>query len=587
MKKNNEIAGIFYLIAEFLEIKGIGFRSYAYTRAGLSLEAMDQDIEMAFEQGGRNGLKQIPGIGESLAKKIEEFLKTGKIQYYENLKKSTPVKVEELTKVRGLGPKKIKILYEKLGIRTVKHLKKAGETGKIALLPGFGKKAEQNILQAIEFLKASKGRFLINEILPIANEIQKQLQALKQVKKIAIAGSFRRGKETIGDLDFLIVANKPQIVMDYFCSMLGVVKIWSKGETRSSIRTKQGVDVDLRVVSEQSYGAALQYFTGSVEHNIVVRKIAMSRGMKLNEYGLFRGKKRIAGKNEKEIYKKLGMDWPAPEIRENNGEIGAALKYELPKLVGIKNIKGDLHCHSNWSDGAHPIKQMAQTAIQMGYEYLGISDHTKFLKAASGLNEKQLAEQKKEIDKINKGFRARDIGFRVLHGAEVNILKNGAIDIKDSALEKLDYVIAGIHSDFPAFGCPARGGQMPKNAMTQRIIRAMQNPNVDIIAHPFTRVLKRREPCKMDFYKILRAAKQFGVILEINGSPVRLDLNDKNIRLAKQAGVKMIINSDAHHKDQLGFMQFGVSQARRGWAEKKDIINTRPLKGLLRFFQTK
>ena len=583
MSKNKEIAKIFYKIADFLAMDEIQFKPIAYRKVAFILNTMEQSVEEIYNSGGLKALdRKIPGVGKNIALKIEEYLKTGKIKYYEKLKKQTPIDFSEIINVEGMGPKKAKVLIEKLGIRNLKDLERAAKTGKIAPLFGFGKKTQQNILQAIKFLKASKGRFLLGEILPIVHEIEKQLKTLKQIKKISIAGSFRRKKETIGDLDFLIALKKtknPEAVakkvMDFFTSLPGVIKVWGRGITKSSIRLEYGCDADLRVVPAKSYGAALQYFTGSVGHNIVIRKIAMSKGMKLNEYGLFKGKKRIAGKTEKEIYKKLGMDLPAPEIRENQGEIGAALKGKLPKLVELKHIKGDLHCHSNWSDGAHSIKQMAQTAINMGYEYLGISDHTKFLKVANGLNAKRLAEQKKEINSLNSKFEIRNSKFRILKGCEVNILNNGLIDIKDEALKKLDYVIAGIHSDF----------KMPKNEMTERIIKAMQNPNIHIIAHPFTRVLKKREPCKIDFNKILRAAKQFNVILEINAFPARLDLNDKNIRLAKQAGVKMIIGSDAHHKDQLKYMEFGVSQARRGWAEKRDIVNTRSLSKLLKLFK--
>ena len=583
MKKNKEIAKIFYKIADLLAMDEIQFKPIAYRKVAFILNTMEQSVEEIYNSGGLKALdEKIPGVGKNIALKIQEYLKTDEIKYYSKLKKQMPIDFSEIINVEGMGPKKAKVLSEKLGIRNLKDLEKAGKQHKIAPLFGFGKKTEQNILQGIKFLKASKGRFLINEILPIANEIKAQLQNLKQVKKIAIAGSFRRRKETIGDLDFLVALKKNKNqqaeinkVMEFFTSLPEVVKVWGKGPTKSSIIMGSGCDVDLRIVPEQSYGAALQYFTGSVEHNIVIRKIAMSKGMKLNEYGLFKGKKRIAGKTEKEIYNKLGMDCPAPEIRENKGEIGAALKGKLPKLVELKNIKGDLHCHSTWSDGIHSIKQMAQTAIGIGYQYLGISDHTKFLKVSNGLNEKQLAQQKKEIDKFNCKLKIENCKFRILQGCEANILNNGLIDIKDEALKKLDYVMAGIHSSF----------KMPKAKMTERLIRAMKNPNINIIVHPFGRVLKRRDEYEVDFEKILRAAKQFNVILEINAFPTRLDLNDQKIRQAKNAGVKMIIGSDAHHKDQLKFMEFGVSQARRGWAEKKDIVNTQPLNKLLELFK--
>jgi DNA polymerase (family 10) len=361
--------------------------------------------------------------------------------------------------------------------------------------------------------------------------------------------------------------------MDFFTSLPGVIKIWGKGTTKSSVRMKEGFDMDIRVVPARSYGSALQYFTGSKEHNIAIRKIAIEKGLKLSEYGLFRGPKMIAGKNEKEIYNALGMDWIPPEIRENQGEIEMALERKLPKLIDYQDIKGDLHCHSKWDGGQNTIKEIATTAKEMGYQYIGIADHTKFLRIEHGLDEKKLVLQRKEIEKLNSQFSI--FNFQILQGCEANILNDGSIDIKDETLKKLDYVIAGVHSNF----------KMEKEKMTERIIRAMKNPNVDIISHPTGRIIKRRDEYQIDFDKILRAAKEYKVILEINSFPERLDLNDQNIRRAKEVKVKMVINTDAHHKDQLRFIEFGIAQARRGWAEKEDIINTQPLKKLLKFFK--
>jgi DNA polymerase (family 10) len=571
--KNQEIAKIFYEIAEYLEMDEIAFRPYAYQKAAFNLENLGQDIEEIYKKQGLKGLKKIPGIGEHIALKIEEYLKKGKIKYYEKLKKRSPVNLGELTAVEGLGPKKIKTLYQKLGIRNVKDLEKAAKSHKIEPLFGFGEKTEKNILESIEFLKKDKGRFLLGEILPIVEEVYEELKNLKQVEKIDVVGSLRRMKETIGDIDLLIASEKPQKVMDFFVSLKGIEKVWGKGTTKASVRMKQGFDIDVRVVLKKSYGAALQYFTGSKEHNIAVRKIAISKRFKLNEYGLFQGKKIIAGRTEKEVYKALGMDWIPPEIRENQGEIGTALKGKLPKLLQLKDIKGDLHCHSSWNGGENSILEMAKKAMEMGYEYIGISDHTKFLRIEYGLDEEQLSKQRKEIDKLNKKFVKKK--FKILQGAETNILRDGSIDIKDKALKRLDYVIAGIHSSF----------KISQAEMTKRIISAMKNPNIDIISHPTGRILKRREEYEIDFDKILRAAKEFKVILEINACPVRLDLSDLNIRRCKTAGVKMVINTDAHHKDQMKYMKLGVAQARRGWAEKKDIINTQPLIRLLKYFK--
>ena len=573
--KNQELAKIFYEIANYLEMEGVAFKPYAYQKAAITLEILEEDVEEIYKKGGIKSLKEIPGVGESIALKIEEYLKTGKIKYYEEFKKKIPVNLEEIIAVEGMGPKKAKVLYQKLGIRNLKDLEKAAKSHKIAPLFSFGEKTEKNILEGIAFLERSKGRFLLGEILPKVKEVYQGLKTLKEVEKIDPAGSVRRMKETIGDVDFLVISKNPQKVMDFFVSLPGIVKIWGKGTTKSSVRTREGFDMDIRVVPARSYGSALQYFTGSKEHNIATRKIAMDRGLKLSEYGLFRGLKMIAGKTEEEVYKALGMDWIPPELRENQGEIEAALKRRLPKLVELKDIKGDLHTHSNWDGGKNTIEEMTKRAQEMGYQYLGISDHTKFLRIEHGLNEKQLTQQRKEIESLNSKFKNREINFRILQGAETNILNDGSIDIKDEALKKFDFVIAGIHSNF----------KMPKEKMTERIIKAMKNPNVDIISHPTGRILKRRDEYQIDFDKILRVAKETGTILEINSFPERLDLNAENIRQAKEAGVKMVINTDSHHKDQLRFIEFGIAQARRGWAERDDIINVHPLEKLLKFFK--
>ena len=573
--KNQEIAKIFYEIANYLEMEGVAFKPYAYQKAALTLEGLEKDVEEIYKEGGREALLKIPGIGESMAEKIEEYLKTGKIKYYEELKKKTPVNIEELMAVEGMGPKKAKVLYQKLGIRNLKDLEKAAKSHKIASLFGFGEKTEKNILEGINFLKRSKGRFLLGEILPTVKEVYQKLKSLKEVEKIDPAGSVRRMKETIGDVDFLVISKNPGKVMDFFVRFPGIIKIWGKGSTKSSVRMREGFDMDIRVVPARSYGSALQYFTGSKEHNIATRKIAMDRNLKLSEYGLFRGPKMIAGKTEEEVYKALGMQWIPPEMRENQGEIEAALSGKLPQIIGYKDIKGDLHCHSQWDGGTNTIMEMVKAAQNMGYEYIGISDHTKFLRIEHGLDEKKLSQQRKEIDKLNTKYKILNTKFKILQGCEANILNDGIIDIKDEALKKLDYVIAGDHSNF----------KMPKEKMTERIINVMKNPDIDIISHPTGRILKRRDEYQIDFDKILRVAKETGTILEINSFPERLDLNAENIRRAKEAGVKMVINTDSHHKDQLRFIEFGIAQARRGWAEKEDIINTQPLEKLLKLFK--
>jgi DNA polymerase (family 10) len=581
---NQELAKILYEIGYFLEMEEIPFKPYAYQKVAILLDTLERDVKEIYKTQGVKGLEKIPGIGKNIAEKIEEYIKTGRIKYYQQLKKKMPVKIEELMAIEGIGVKTIKAFYKNLRVKDIDDLEKAAKAGKIKRLFGFQEKTEQNILQGIAFLKRSKGRFLLGEILPQVKKIIEQLNNLKEVERINTAGSVRRMKETIGDVDILITikgnqkskfAQSTDRIMETFVSMPGVVKVWGRGPTRSSVRMKQIFDVDLRVVPEQSCGSALQYFTGSKEHNIALRKIAIKKEMKLNEYGLFREKKRIAGETEEQVYNALGMVWIPPEMRKNQGEIEMAIAKKLPKIIEYDDIKGDLHCHTKWSDGSCTIKDMAKSAQDMGYEYLGITDHTKFLKIENGLNEKRLLEQKKEIDKLNKKFptfapagaSAWQGKFQILQGAETNILNDGSIDINDNALKKLDYAIAGIHSNF----------KMPKQEMTERIIKAIKNPHIHIIAHPTGRILKKRDRYQCDFDKILRAAKQYGKILEINAQPRRLDLNDQHIRQAKEMGVKMVINSDSHHKSHFKFMEFGIAQARRGWAEKKDIINTMSL----------
>ncbi len=572
---NSEIAKIFREIADILEVREIPHKPQAYRRAALALEGLEEDVADIYAKGGKRALEEIPGIGKSLAEKIEEFLLSGKIKKYEELKKELPVNLEELTQVEGLGPKRVYVLYKKLGIKNLEDLEKAAKEHKIAKLEGFGPKSEENILQGIEFLKKSKGRIPLGVVYPIVQKVKKVLSNLKEVKKIEVVGSFRRRKETVGDIDILVVTSNPEKVMDVFCSLEGVVKVWGRGPKKASVHMKEGFDMDLRVTDKESFGASLQYFTGSKAHNIAVRKIAISKGLKLNEYGLFKGEKKIAGATEEEIYQKLGMQVPPPEIREDQGEVELALKHQLPKLVELKDIKGDLHVHSNFDGGVDSIETLALKAQELGYQYLGISDHTKFLRIERGLDEKQLEEERKEIDKLNLKFKK--IGFKIFQGAEVNILRDGTLDISDKALAKLDYVIAGVHSNF----------NMSEKEMTARIKRAMKNPYVTIIAHPTGRLIQKRESYNFDFEEILKTAKATNTILEINSSPERLDLPDKYIRFCVEQGVKLVINTDTHHWQHLRYMELGVGQARRGWAKKEDIINTYSTSEIEKVFKLK
>jgi len=580
---NSILAKIFYEIALYLEMEDVPFKPQAYESAAMALEGLSEDVVEIYKRGGEKAIEKIPGVGKSIAEKIIEYIKTGKIKYYEDFKKKIPVNIGELTSIEGVGPKMVRDLWKYLKIKNIEELEKAAREGKIRNLPNFGEKTEQNIIEGIEFLKRSKGRFLLSEILPRAREIEKALSSLKEVDQISVAGSVRRMKETIGDLDFLVTIgggkekqeNSAKKIMDFFVSLPGVTKIWGKGTTRSSVRMEEGFDVDLRILAKKSFGSALQYFTGSKEHNIKTRTIALEKDLKLNEYGVFKGKRMVAGWNELGVYKAIGLPWIAPELRENRGEIEMAQRGKLPKIIGYNDILGDLHVHSNWNGGADSIEILAKEAMKLGYQYIGIADHTKFLRIENGLDEKQIEERNKEIDKINQKLENRNLKFKILKGCEANILDDGKVDINDKTLAKLDFVIAGVHSRF----------KMPREKMTERIIKAMKNPNIDIISHPTGRILKKRDEYQIDFNKILKVAKETKTILEINAWPQRLDLCDTNIKKAKEMGVKMIINTDSHQKDQLYFMEYGISQARRGWAEKDDIINTLPLDKLKNFFK--
>ncbi|MFZ3057627.1 MAG: DNA polymerase/3'-5' exonuclease PolX [Minisyncoccales bacterium] len=572
--KNQEVAQILFEIGEFLELQEIPFKPQAYQQAAIVIDNMEEDIFSLYKKEGIDGLKKIPGVGKSIAANIEEFLKTGKIKYFKELKKASPIDLEQLTRVEGLGVKRIKRLWKELGVRNLKDLEKALDDHKIAPLFGFGEKMEENILESIKFLKQGRGRFLLREIIPEVERISEKFKKIKGIVALSVAGSTRRRKETIGDVDFLVAIKDTtdkylvEKIMNTFVSMDDVVKVVGKGETKSSIKTKKGLDMDLRLVKDSSFGAALLYFTGSKDHNIALRRIAIKQGYKLNEYGLFRNERRIKGETEEEVYEKLGMDWIPPEIRENQGELEAATKKSLPTLIELKNIKGDFHCHTSWDGGEHSIKEMAERAIELGYEYLGIADHTQSLKIENGLDEKRLLEQRKEIDLLNKSFIKKGINFKVLQGSEVDILKDGSLDINDKTLKILDYVSVSVHSNF----------KMGKREMTKRIIKAIEHPLVKILNHPTGMILGKRGEYEVDIEAVLKAAQENNVALEINS--YRSDIGYQTARRAKEMGIKLTIGSDAHNRKELADIQFGVYQARRGWLEKKDVLNTLSLKDL-------
>ena len=562
--KNKEVARVLYAIADLLEIKEEKFKPNAYRKAAQNIELLPEDIEKVFEQGN---LEKIPGVGKNIAKKIEEFLKTGKLEYYERLKKEIPVDVEALSSIEGMGPKKIKTLYNELGIKNLSELEKAAREGKIREIKGMGEKTEKKILESIAFARKGK-RELLGVILPEAMELKALLE--KKVEMISIAGSLRRMKETVGDMDILAFSSQPAEVMDFFTSMENVEAVIAKGETKSSVRLGSGIQVDLRIVPKESFGSALQYFTGSKEHNIEVRRIAVRAGCKLNEYGLFKGEKRIAGESEEEVYRALGMDYIPPELRENRGEVEAAMAGKLPHLIEYGDVKGDLQMHTKWSDGANTIEEMVEEARKMGHEFIAITDHVGSLKIAGGMDEDEIRKQMREVEKVNEKYD----DIHVFYGVEVNIMKDGSLDMGKSVLKDVDVVVAGIHS----------GLRMSEEEMTTRMIKAMESGVVNIIAHPTGRIIQRREGIKLDFEKVFDAAKENGVIMEINAQPARLDLNDVHVKRAVEKGLKLSIGTDAHNLSNLHYINLGVAVARRGWAEKKDIVNTYDIKKLEKVF---
>jgi DNA polymerase (family 10) len=563
--KNSEIADVLRNISILLDMDNVQFKPRAYEKAAFSIEALEQDVAQIFHEGGIKALTQIPAVGQSIAEKIEELLETGKLSYYEELRRKVPVDLESLSKIEGLGPKKIKLLYEGLRIKNMNDLERAALEHRISKLPGFKAKTEQNILKGISFAKRGQGRFILGFSLPMIRDIEGRLKALPDVRKVVAAGSVRRMKETIGDVDYLVLAENSGKVMDYFVSMPEVIAIIEKGETKSAVKLKTGMNADIRVIPEESYGAALQYFTGNKDHNIVLRRIAQDNGWKLNEYGLFRNRKQLAGRTEEEIYEKLGLHWIPPELREYTGEIEAAKNGRLPQIIDYKDLKGDLQVNSNWTDGQNSIREMAEQAKRNGLEYIVISDHSKTLAMTGGLDEEELLKQSKEIEQVNNQLD----GITVLKGVELNILKDGSMDLSNKTLKSLDVVSAAIHSYF----------ELPKEEMTRRVLKALENPNVHILAHPTTRQIQKREPIQLDLDRVLEEAKENGTILDIDSFPDRLDLNDEHIKRAVQIGAKLGISSDSHSVAHLHYLELGVAQARRGWATAQDIVNTRSIEG--------
>lgn len=572
---NREISRILFEMAELLEMERVLFKPRAYERASESVASFDADLNDLYKKGGVKALKTVPGVGEGIALKIEEYLKTGHIKEYERLKKKLPVNISELTAIDGVGPKAIKVLWQKLRIRNAADLERAARQGKIAKLPRFGKKSEEKILKGIEFIKSAGKRFRLGDMLPYIRRLADELKALPEVDNLVVAGSTRRWKETIGDTDILAISKKPADVMDYFAALRDVVHVYGKGETKTMVRMRNGLDVDLRVVPAASFGAALNYFTGSKDHNVRLREMAVKRGWKLNEYGLYKGTREIAGKTEEGLYKALGMDYIEPEMRENLGEIETALKHKLPKLIGYRDLKGDLQVQTDWTDGSHSIEEMAEAARKRGLEYIAITDHTKALAMTGGSDEKKLLKQMAYIDKLNLEYKKKGIKFRILKGAEVNIMPGGTLDINDETLAKLEVVGAAVHGNF----------RLSRTEQTRRVIRAMESPHVDIIFHLTGRLIQKRDAIDLDIDEVIRAAKRTRTVLEIDAHPDRLDLKDEHIRKARQAGVRLSIDSDAHSMHHYPFLEFGIAQARRGWCERRDIINAHAAEQMLKLLK--
>ncbi len=575
--RNEEIGRLFEEIADMLELKGENrFRINAYRRGAESVTHASQDIEALAREGS---LSSIPGIGKDLSSKIQEYIETGTIRYLEELREETPDILLDMLRIPGVGPKTALLIYEGLGIESLEELASAAREHRLSGLPKIRAKTEENILKGIEFLERSGSRIPLGSAYPIASSIVSSLSELDAVDEVSFAGSLRRMRETVGDIDILVSSADPEPVMDRFTHLDMVERVIAEGTTKSSVITREQIQVDLRVVRRESFGAALNYFTGSKEHNIRLRELAQQRGMKLNEYGLF-GKrrkgseKRLAGESEDDVYEALGLSYIPPEIREDTGEIEAAKTGALPRLVSMDDIRGDLHVHSEWSDGAASLEDLVSAGKARGYRYLLVSDHSKSLRIAHGLNEERLLEQIDEISRIND----RTKGFRLLAGSEVDILPDGSLDMSDDILSKLDLVVVAVHSRF----------KMKRDKMTERVITALENPYASILAHPTGRLIGERDAYEIDMEAIFDAASRTGTAIEINAHPSRLDLDASAARRAAERGVHVSIGTDSHDpSSDFTNMRYGLGTARRGWLTREHIINTRTVRSLLSLFHKK
>jgi DNA polymerase (family 10) len=565
-KVNDEVAALFENIARLLTIKGDeGFRVHAYWEAARSIATLPEGIEDLHRDGR---LEEIHGVGESIAAKIEEYQDTGQLRYYEELKLQFPIEATDLLDVPSIGPARAQLLHERLGITSVPELVAAARDHRLQALPGFGPRMEERILREAARAVQRSGRLLLAEALPEATELADILRAHPEVHEVELAGSVRRLKETVGDIDLVVGSERPREVIEWLTTLSFVKDVLERDQASASILSRKNLQIDVQVASPAEFGAVLQYFTGSKDHNAALRELAAERGLRLSEPGLYdRDDNRIGGSTEAEIYGALGLDWIPPELRENRGEIAAAQTHRLPRLVGVEDVRGDLHLHTDWSDGRGRPEHMIEAAIKLGYEYIAITDHTRSLRIAGGLSIEELRTQHQLVDRLN----ARYAPFRILRSAEVDILAAGDLDYPAEVLAEFDIVTASIHSHF----------SMAREEMTARIVRALQSGHVDILNHPSGRLLGKREPYAVDLAAVLRAAAEHGVAVEVNGQPDRLDLDDTWVRQAIELGIPIVCNSDAHATRELGNVRYAVAQARRGWATAANVLNTLSLADLL------
>jgi DNA polymerase (family 10) len=571
--KNSDIAKIMRHLGFLTEVgedyANAQFRARAYYRAADTIANLSENVADVYDNGGVAALLEIPSVGKAIAAKIEEYVKTGKVRHLEELKAKVPINIDELYGIEGIGPRTIKALYDKLQVKDLTGLENAAAEGRLQTVPGFTEKKEQDIKKRIEFFRKGKGRRIIGEVYPLVKQIELRLLQAEGVHDAVAAGSVRRMKETVGDIDYLVTADDPEKVMEFFVSMPEVEEIVGRGPAKAFVRLAGGIDADLLVVPKESWGSALQYFTGSKEHSVELRKIAIAKGLRLNEWGIYKGEARVAGATEEGVYHALGLQWIPPEMRENTGEIELAKQGRLPKLVEYGSLRGDLQVHSESTDGTATIEEMARAAKEFGLSYIAITDHTKSLALASGLDENELLEQAGRIAELNDRLKGT---FRILSSAEVNVMKDGSLDISSNVLDKLDIVGAAIHSNF----------NLPVEAQTERLVKAAKNPSVDILFHPTGRLINKREGYPIDIEKVIEVARDTGTILEIDAHYDRLDLKDEYVRMAMKKRAKMVIDSDAHHPIHYAYLVFGIGQARRGWATQMDVLNTLPAARLLK-----